>query len=230
MKVELIPVLEVSYPFMDLVTEEKNPEWKYPDEWIKIYNESYKRAGFKYEFTPYCPGLQFYRPSKIHDENLKKIVLDQLDIYLDDESGDWERDNWSSLNGGYVLRINDNDVLFPQCCGGLSEISAWKQISLGDENVYWEQHPNPVLKLKGENTQLICINPWEPFIPETKEVIWVNRKALKEACENTYKELAVLAKRIDMIKDIRVTSFAKMIDEKFQDTVRPSLSDLLIYG
>ena len=47
MKVELIPVIEVSYPFMDLVTEEKNPEWKYPDEWIKIYNESYKRAGFQ---------------------------------------------------------------------------------------------------------------------------------------------------------------------------------------
>jgi hypothetical protein len=79
-KIELIPVIEITYS-NDVPSPEIGPYWKYQDDWENYAQIRLKNAGFKDEFERYKKGSLFYEPSKISLSNLKKMIIDWFQSY-----------------------------------------------------------------------------------------------------------------------------------------------------
>lgn len=145
MKVELILVIELTYNNQEIQSPNNYPYWENQDIWYQYHNQLYKKAGFKDEFKPYLKGSPFFEPKEITDRNLKKLVLDYTEVFRENEME--ERECTNPFYGGYVLRINQEDKYFPQCCGDLGDIKYWENVSNGIDS-YQEGHPKPILKFK----------------------------------------------------------------------------------
>lgn len=199
MTVELIPVLEIGYNNQDIPVPDKYPYWENTDVWNKYYQDSYSKAGFKDTFTPYLSGSSFYRLTDITDDNLIKLTKDHTE---DLRNGKYSRAQASAFFGGYVLRIDGQDKFFPQCCGDLSDIVYWEQIANGNENAYYEGHPEPTVKIKG-NTITFDFSvdehdePFQPIPPDT--ILQVDRNSLRKAVEHVKEELLNFAERLKKI-------------------------------
>lgn len=198
MKVELIPVIEIVYSSMDVKTPEKYPYWEYPELWNKYNSENYKIAGFTDELTPYLAGSSFYRVSEITDRNLKKVVIEHTQEMRD---GKYERQQASAFFGGYVLRIDDEDKYFPQCCGDLADIHYWEKLANGKDGFY-AGHPQPQVKIKGDNIILdFTVGEFdEQFVPTPIEnLVHFDIPFLLAAIQKVKEELLMFEQRIENI-------------------------------
>lgn len=198
MKVELIPVIEVEYNDHEIIVPDKYPYWTYPEMWDKFNYKCFKKAGFEDDFKPYLAGSSFYRLNDISDKNLTKIIIDHTQNLRE---GKYQREQTSSLNGGYVLNIDGKDKYYPQCCGELSDITYWERISNG-QNSYYEGHPTPLIKFENDRIVLdFSVTEFdEPFKPTPPEnTISIERFLLKRAVENVKKELKLFEERINKI-------------------------------
>ena len=199
MKVELIPVLEVTYFEQEIETPKcGGPYWEYTNEW-EIYNtKCLENAGFKDEFIPFEKASNFYRAIDISEDNLLKIVNDHLDTF---ENDNWDENDVIPLIGGYVLRINDENKLFPQCCSDLSIIEYWESIIKKEENgQFYIGHPAPKVEIKNNMVNFICNLDGERFTPLVDDLITVTFSDLTLAYEKAIEELKILAKKLKNIE------------------------------
>lgn len=201
MTIELIPVIEIVYSNQGVVAPEKHPYWDNSDIWDKYHEECYQKAGFKDKLIPYLKGSSFYKLDDITDNNLTKLTIDHSQEMRD---GKYERpQDTFSFSGGYVLQVNGQDKYFPQCCGELSDINYWENISNG-KNSYHEEHPTPQLKF--ENSRIVFDFSTdefdEPFQPTPTEIILsIDRLQLKRAVEKAKTELQIFEQRLNKINE-----------------------------
>jgi len=191
MTLELIPVIEIGYNNQGIAVPNAYPYWDNPEIWDKYHEESYQKAGFKDKIKPYLKGSSFYRLADISDKNLKKLTIDHTQE-LKEQS--------CSFFGGYVLKVNGQDKLFPQCCGLLADIDFWDKISNGQES-YYEGHPAPRVDFKVSKVILdlaVEINN-ESFEPLTDKKIILEKEELKQAVRMVKEELKIFAERLEKI-------------------------------
>lgn len=182
MKIELVPLIELpTFKFPDLndITDvdEKNRlliERNYSDvKNLKPINDHQ------------------YKLSEISDSDLKKAIeLHVSDMPITESC---------AFFGGYGLKVNNEFVLFPQCCGLLSEINDWKKILDVNFTPFYlpECHPSPKFNKVGNEVVIECDSTYEDFYPETKSVIRVEYETLKSAVKNVCIELEEISKRLD---------------------------------
>lgn len=201
MAIELIPVIEIVYSNQGVTAPEKYPYWDNSDIWDKYHEECYQKAGFKDKLIPYLKGSSFYKLDDITDNNLTKLTIDHTQEMRD---GKYERpQDTCAFWGGYVLQVNGQDKYFPQCCGELSDINYWENISNGKSS-YHEEHPTPQLKF--ENSRIVfdfSTNEFdEPFQPTPTEIILsIDRLELKRAVEKVKTELQTFEQRLNKINE-----------------------------
>ncbi|MCB2378978.1 hypothetical protein LGH70_15360 [Hymenobacter sp. BT635] len=169
MKVELIPVVEVD---------------------TRIEAVAFASA------TPFSPGLPFYRTTDLTPSAVLALTKAHLQSYF---AGTSTLEEQLSLYGGYVLRIDGQNALFPQCCGQLADIIYWKHVAKCGTDAYYEGHPAPVATFTPDEVILHCHNEHEAFYPNTAPEIRLNRQALAAAYDKAVQELGILAAPITQV-------------------------------
>lgn len=189
--VELIPVLEIY----------GNPSagaapTLYPKEQYAAH--SLALAGFPEPLQPFAPGLPFYRAADLGAGNLQTLLTDHLAGYC---SGKWALTETCTLFGGYVLRLEGQNALFPQCCGELSDIIYWKRLAQG-QHAPNQGHPAPAVSFTPDAVILRCDtrDGDETFVPATAPEIRVSRTALAAAYQRVLPELAVFARNLEQTR------------------------------
>ena len=194
MTIELIPVIEIGYNNQGVKEPDKYPYWDYPEVWDKYHQENYIKAGFNDKLAPYLGGSSFYRLTDISDNNLKKLTIDHTQ--------ELKEQSWSFF-GGYVLQIDGQDKLFPQCCGLLADINFWQRISQG-QNSYYEGHPAPQLSFSGNSIIFdLTRNEFDEYFQPTPPtaIFNVDRLELTKAVERAKENLRTFAQRIKKINE-----------------------------
>ena len=193
MNVELLTVIEVGCGNQGIKPPDHHGWWNYPNEWDTYQTECLRRAGFEHRLTPYASGSPFYRPPDLGADDLLKIVANHLVGF---RKGEWALDEIRPLFGGYVLRVDGHDELFPQCCGDLSDISFWTRVAQGEYAVGWEGHPCIEVRQRGGFIDLICKDNDDPFTPDTKELVTIEAPSLALSVANARRELEQLEGRL----------------------------------
>jgi hypothetical protein len=200
MSIELVPVIEVRCEDQGLELPVKQPFWENPEVWDHYYAESFKRAGFEDELVPYLKGSSLCKLSAILDVNLKKIVIRETQELRDRK---YERIETSAFIGGYVLRVDALDKYYPQCCGELSDIGYWENLSKGKRS-YFDGHPAPVVEF--ENAKIIfdltADEFDEPYQPPPGDTLFsVDMDELAEAVEEAKAQLRLFEQRLNRINE-----------------------------
>lgn len=205
MKIELIPVIEIGYNNQGIQVPDKYPYWENPELWDNFHYECYKKAGFKDKLMPYLKGSSFFRLTDITDDNL---------IILTKDHTQEQKEQSCSFFGGYILRIDNQDRLFPQCCGLLADINFWTSVSNGQDSHY-EGHPAPQITFKGNSIMIdLTTNELdEIFQPPPPVLIFeVDKTELRMAVNNTKRELITFADRLIRINSTENLNITKIDD------------------
>lgn len=198
MELELIPVIEIGYNNQGVSIPDKYPYWEYPEIWDKYNSDSYEKAGFIDKFKPYLAGSSFYKLTEISENNLTKLIIDHT---KEMREAKYDREQVSPFFGGYILRINNQDMYFPQCCGDLADIHYWENLANG-KNGFYAGHPEPQVKIKEDKVifDFIVGEFDEQFIPTPKEDnVHFDISLLKIAIEKAKLELRIFEQRIERI-------------------------------
>ena len=199
MTVQLIPVIEIGYNNQDVPVPDKYPFWEFPKLWDKYNSDSYKKAGFIDDLKPCLAGSSFYWLSEITDRNLTKLTIDHTQEMRD---GKYGRDQACAFFGGYVLRINEQDKYFPQCCGDLADLHYWENIAKGNEQALYAGHPRPQVKIQGDRIIFdFSVGEFdEHFVPTpAEEIIEFDIPSLEKAIKTTKIELFAFEQRLNRI-------------------------------
>jgi hypothetical protein len=195
MVVALLPVIEIGYNNHGVEVPTTYPYWENTSLWDAYHAACYAAAGFKDEFIPYLPGSSLYRLPTITDGNLAKLARDQT---AELRAGTWTREEVCAFFGGYVLRLDNEDVFFPQCCGQLSDIIYWERLAAGVAS-YYEGHPAPGLSFVHDMVQLDFLesefdDAFQP--PPPVRSVQISRPALQLAIKQANLELQQFAQRL----------------------------------
>ncbi|NVO86202.1 hypothetical protein [Hymenobacter terrestris] len=172
MHVELVPVIEVN-----------------------IQEEEVAQALRK--ISPIAPGTYFYRISDLDSAILIVLAKSHLKGYF---NGMWTLEEVYPFFGGYVLRINDQNTLFPQCCGELSDIIYWKHLAIYARSAYYHGHPEPSIRFTNTEVIFTCQDESEEFQPTTPVEIRVAKPALADAYTRVLVELVSFARKLDLVQ------------------------------
>jgi len=176
------------------------PYWENTAIWDAYHAACYAAAGFRDELLPYLPGSSLYRLLAITDSNLAKLARDQT---AELRAGTWTREQACAFFGGYVLRIDNAAVFFPQCCGQLSDIAYWEGLAAGVAS-YYEGHPAPGLSFATDTVQLDFSEGEfdEAFQPPPPVLsVKISRSALQLAIKQANLELQQFAQRLRRLNE-----------------------------
>lgn len=201
MRIELIPLVELpTYKFSDLeeITDiDKQNRLLIERNYSEVKN-----------LIPF--NKHQYILFEISDEDLKKVI----DLHI----SDLKIEESCALFGGYALKVNEEYLLFPQCCGLLSEINDWKKILEPNFEPFYlmECHPSPKFKRIGDQVIIECDSTYEDFYPETQKRIKVDYESLSTAIKVVCAELQNFSKRLDKFNSVYQTESVskKMIWEE----------------
>ena len=215
MVVTLVPVIEIGYNNQGIEAPTKYPYWKNTALWDAYHAACYAAAGFPDELLPYLPGASFYHLAAITDRNLAKLVKDHT---AELRAGVLTREQACAFFGGYVLRVGNEDVFFPQCCGRLSDIVYWERLAAGVAGSY-EGHPAPVVSFTDDTVRLDLVedefdDAFEP--PPPARSLQLSRAALQLALEQANRELQQFAQRLRVLNEAAALGV-------------PALAELLIW-
>ncbi|MFT7234060.1 MAG: hypothetical protein ACI8TA_003289 [Cyclobacteriaceae bacterium] len=182
MKIELVPLIEL-------------PTFKFPDlEEVTDIDENNRllierNYSSVKDLTPF--NEHQYKLAEISDIDLKKAI----DLHISDLS----IEESCAFFGGYALKVNDEYLLFPQCCGLLSEINDWKKILDPNFEPFYliECHPSPKFKKVGAQVIIECDPTDEDFYPKTQKRNKVDYNSLVSAINKVCSELDELSKKLD---------------------------------
>lgn len=218
MKIELIPVIEITNYDQDIPMPPTGPYWEFSDEWEDYHISTNIKAGYSQNLKPYAKGSSFYRVSEISDADLLKITKKEIDSQISEEGENNEL--YISFYGGYILRINNIDQYFPQCCGNLGDIEDWKNLFNKDYSFFYMGHPSPRIE-KSENKiifDFLNAEIQDGFAPPILEdSIEVDEELLRIAVENTKTELNNFAQQLVKINEL-------------ENLQIPNIDKILIYG
>ena len=204
MNAKLTPVLELFKISDKVELPKKWPYWEYTDEWDEYNRRSLKESGFS-EITSYAKGSNFYELSKI-DEN-------DLLIQVKYRTEGWNLNEIHPFDGGYILTIDDEDLLYPQCCSDLGDIENWILLANGDNQGLWQGHPWPIITVDGNKTTFdLSVDEFdEHFVPTPlKEKFEIDRFTLKKAVDDLMKELNDFAVRLNAINNKEKLGFENL--------------------
>ena len=217
MKIELVPVIEISNYHQDLKMPDESPYLKNSDEWWENYNHLCNiKAGFSDKLKPILKGSLLYAIDEISDADLLKAIYREIEIQQTDEAKGVE-DLECAFSGGYVLRIDNENIYFPQCCGDLADLNEWENLTLGKTECFYPGHPFPRVT---ENGNKICfdfinIEIQENFAPPPLlNFVEIEKLELKLAIEETKKELKKFANRLKLINQaekLNITNIDKRL-------------------
>lgn len=216
MKVELIPVIEITNYDQDIPTPGKGPYWQYADEWENYRISSSITAGFSKNFKSYSKGSFLYKTSDISDADLLVLINCKINSIGDDT------ENFiSAFDGGYILKIDGNDKYFPQCCSGLDDIESWNNL-MNEENTnhFYMGHPSPIVTQIGNKVIFNFVDPSidESFTPPVPEqLIEIEKSLLQTAIETAKNEVNLFSERLSRINQSENLNI-------------PDIEKILIYG
>jgi hypothetical protein len=198
MTVELIPVIKLGFNDRSLALPDKYPYWDNSEIWDRYHEKCQRNAGYKDKLFPYLKGSLFYQLTGITDNNLVKMTVDHTQGYRD---GKYSRKEICALGGGYVLQLDGIDKYFPQCCGELSDIKYWENLSIGKLS-YHNEHPTPKIHFKNDLIVFdFSVEEFgEPFQPAPIDVILeIAKSELRKAVEKVMVQLKEFELRLEII-------------------------------
>ncbi len=201
MKVELIPVIEISNTDQSIKWPDSGPFWEYADEWENYNRLSNISAGFSDQLISYAKGSSLYRIDEISNADLAKAIQKELTIQQTEENKGIE-DLVCPFSGGYILRVDNRDIYFPQCCADLADIEQWLNLINGETEYFSAGHPSPRITENGDKLHFDFINTdtGENFAPPViVETLEIDKSELGNAVKNTKKELDFLGNRLQSI-------------------------------
>lgn len=212
MKVELIPVIEISNSDPDIRLPDLGPFWKYEDEWENYNFLSNIKAGFSDKLKPYLKGSSLYKIDEISDEDLLKAIQKEIIIQQTEENNGVE-DLVCSFSGGYVLKLDDDSVYFPQCCGALADIKEWENLLIGKTKFFYAGHPFPRVMEEDNKIRFnfVDIEVRENFAPPfLYDIIELEKAQLEFAIIETNKVLEIFANRLRLINERKKLDIANI--------------------
>ncbi|WP_336734915.1 hypothetical protein [Chryseobacterium sp. VD8] len=219
MKIELIPVIEVSNYDEDLEMP-SGSYLEFPDEWERYNISANVKAGFSESFRAYFKSSFFYRITEISDADLLKIIHREIEIQQTEENRGID-DLACSMSGGYILKINDVDTYFPQCCGRLKHITEWEDLVSDEGNsCFYTGHPSPKVEIQQHKITFDFLHSMPPesyAYPVSEDQIEVDKESLKTAVDNAKKELQYFSQQL-----IRIN--------KKENLNIPEIDKIFIYG
>lgn len=203
MKVELIPVIEIFNSNENIKLPDLGPSWKYKDEWETYHYLCNKADGFSEKLKSYTKGSWLYKVDEISDEDLLLLIYKEIETQQTEENNGIE-DLACSFSGGYVLRLDDVDVYFPQCCGCLADIKEWEGLISGKTKSFYPGHPFPRVT-ENENKirfDFIDIEIRESFAPPVPvNIVEIEKIDLKLAIAEANKILQIFADQLIKINE-----------------------------
>jgi len=204
MKVALIPVVEIFNVSEQFPSPANGPYWMYADEWEVWGRQSNVHAGFSETMVPYQKGGTLYTLDSLLDEDIWRIVQKELARYEPDDEEDTREEDiqLGAFNGGYVLRVNEQDIYFPQCCGDLSDIGAWESLLEEEQIHFCTGHPSPHVV---RNRSKICFDFRHPSInerfvpPVLVATVEIEQEDLQTAIQQATQALVAFMKRLAAI-------------------------------
>lgn len=191
-KIELIPVMEIWGDSSFFVSPENGPYGEYSDDYDKAHRECLHASGYK-PMQSYAKGSNFYELSAIPDANLLWEIRKLTEEY--------QIEDICPFDGGCVLKIDGKDMLFPQCCGDLSDIQYWQELTKGQYEGFWQGHPQPSITIEGDKIlmELQSVG-YEDFVPYPSErILIIDINNLQGAVKEAIDELKIFAGRIDKL-------------------------------
>jgi hypothetical protein len=219
MKIELIPVIEFSNYDEDLEMP-SGSSLEFPDEWENYNICANLKAGFSESFRAYFKSSFFYRITEISDADLLKIIHREIEIQQTEENRGID-DLVCCMEGGYILKINNVDTYFPQCCARLKHIIEWEDLVSDEGNsCFYTGHPSPKVEIQQNKIIfdfLHSIPPESYAYPVLEDQIEVDKESLKTAVDNAKKELQYFSQQL-----IRIN--------KKENLNIPEIDKIFIYG
>lgn len=216
MKIELIPVIEITNYDQDVPLPPSGPYWKFPDQWENYSISTNIKAGFSEDLKPYFKGSSFYRVSEISDSDLLRIIKKEIAIQQTEEN--LGVDNLAcSFTGGYILKIDNVEQYFPQCCGSLKNIIDWEDLFSEYYDSFYMGHPSPRVE-KSKNKIIFDFlhseiqDPYAPPVLEDK--IEVDENLLKIAVKNAKQEIHNFAQqliKINKLENLNISEIDKIL-------------------
>ncbi|MFK7750730.1 MAG: hypothetical protein AB8B65_20225 [Kordia sp.] len=200
MNIELTPLIEL-------------PTFKFPD--LEGMTDIEKKYQLLIERN--YSEVKNLKPFNQHQYRLTDLSLFDLKKAIDLHISDIPISDSCAFFGGYGLKINDEFVLFPQCCGLLSEINDWKKILNENFEPFHlsECHPAPRFEKIGNNVIIECDSSHEVFHPKAQNQIVVNYTSLTHAIHKV---------------SIRLNKISKILDEFNSEYKTESIAKYLIWG
>ena len=153
--------------------------------------------------------------SGIHQYNLLEISIEDIEKIINLHIGDTEIVDSISFFGGYAISINNEIVLFPQCCGLLEEIQQWRNILNENFTDFYltECHPSPLITKRTNEIVIICEDKYETFIPvSTQKEIHLSYNETVEAFNLLLKELEIYSDNVNKLSEkFKVDNLANII-------------------
>ncbi|MDR4951912.1 hypothetical protein REB14_06920 [Chryseobacterium sp. ES2] len=217
---KLINTIEIS-PLRYAKEEFELPEssdYPDPEEWYTKWEEVASRLNFN--FKTIQKGSYLVNIEDIDDDNLEMIVEAKMEDMESDES---EEDICiMAFDGGIVLKIEDEILIQPSCCGDISNIEDWRnifKIPSSEWKSLWIGHP--WVFYKWENGK-VCFSEYTESNVEDVE----NIKIVAEVEESELKaELEKVVMQQINLKN-RIMSVLKTLNCKYPEKISKQLAGI----
>ena len=195
MLITLQPVVEL--PTADaashlLLSYPNGSDLDLPDEWFAHNQRIRKLSGFS-NLAEYPKGSSFIPVQDLSDSDILRLIeLHCADLAITESC---------AFFGGYVLAVDRNVTLIPQCCGTLADIASYKALAQHPEQATYlcpEGHPCPSVVATTKSIKIICENKFESFRAPAK-TIELPYNLLSSAIEDCVQAVEQFAQRIDQL-------------------------------
>jgi hypothetical protein len=203
-KVELIPVIELPTRNWEKAgTRPEHPYSRHAVEWETHWDNLQRVSGYHQHYNRINPGVCFYRVNQFANTDDLALIIDRhLHPGTDNEAVPIRKS--TPLFGGYVLKLNDEFKLYPQCCCDLGDIVDWIGITKDDyESGYLFTsggHPQPKVTKRNNEITLLCEeDETGSFSPFTDKEMIFDLPPFRKALEEAEKELLLFASEINKL-------------------------------
>lgn len=176
----LIPVIEFE-PGFYRTKDYEIPGYQDIDGWDKYWKNSLADAGIT-GLEAYKKGSWLVEIEKLieHYQAIEIMIQNQLARIEPDPELDLI-EQLISLNGGYILEVDETNIIYPQCCGDLENLQEWKDASKyldNTEKMLWIGHP--WLMVSAINEEYLQIRETAEYgVPPEPVTFELNRNDLK---------------------------------------------------
>jgi hypothetical protein len=205
--IEVIPVIELPTRKWDEAgPTPMHPLSKHLSEWESYWDKLQKVSGYNRAYKRITPGICLYRLDQFTNIDDISLIV-QRHLHPANDLEEVRIQDSTPLFGGYILNIENDLKLYPQCCCDLGDFMTWNSILRpGFNKAYLFKlsggHPSPIVTKKGLQVLFTCQDDDDDsFNPKTDENIIIHIDQLREALKQTSKELFSFASFIDTLSE-----------------------------